>query len=350
MAFHELTVAKVERVAEDAVAVTFDVPESAKGAFDWRPGQFLTLRTDVDGEDIRRSYSIASPPGGPLMVGIRAVEDGRFSTFAQGLEPGQRLNVMPPEGRFVSGDEEDLLLIAAGSGITPMMAIASDALARGAQVTLVYGNRALGTIMFRDRIDALKDKYLGQLAVLHLLSREVQDVPLFNGRIDAEKVSILAKSDLISPHKADGVFLCGPGEMIEEMRGALTNLGVAPERIHQERFTADGTAPPKPRSKAAEVAVRDGVTVEVVMDGARKRFVMGAEDGSVVDAAARAGLELPYSCKGGMCCTCRCRVTEGGTEMAVNYSLEPWEIDAGYTLACQSRPISKTLTLDFDAV
>ena len=348
MAFHELTIREVRPEATEAVRITFDVPERIAEAFAFAPGQHLTLRADVEGEDIRRSYSIAAAPGEALCVGVKHLAGGAFSGFAQDLRAGDRLQVMPPEGRFFRRGERDVLLIAAGSGITPMMAIASAVLAEGGRVTLLYGNRSVETIMFRASLDALKDRYLGRFSLIHVLSREAQDVELLNGRIDAAKIRALAAAGVIDPTGADGTFLCGPGGMIEEAEAALTALGVAPERIHQEHFTPSGEAPRAP-SKAAEKAAERGVAVEVLIDGRRRTFRYEEKDTGIIDAAARQGVELPWSCHGGMCCTCRCKVVEGEAEMAVNYSLEPWELEAGFTLACQSRPVSEKLVLDFDA-
>ena len=321
------------------------VPE---GAWAFAPGQYLTLRAEVAGQDIRRSYSIASQPGQTLAVGVKAVPGGAFSTFAQGLKPGDRLQAMPPEGRFTLRDEGRVLLIAAGSGITPMIAIASAVLARGGEVTLVYGNRATGTIMFRAALDALKDRYMGRFTLIHLLSREAVDVPLLNGRIDGAKVAALARAGAIDPAGAEGVFLCGPGAMIDDVAAALPALGVDPARVHFERFTADG-APPRPASEAAQAAAAAGVAVEVLLDGKRRAFRLEEGDDSLIEAAARQGIDLPWSCHGGMCSTCRCKVVEGAAEMAVNYALEPWEQKAGFTLACQTRPLTDRLVLDFDA-
>ncbi len=347
--FHDLKILAVRAETADAVAVSLDVPENLVPSFEWQPGQYLTLRADVSGDDVRRSYSIASQPGEPLTVGIKRVEDGVFSSFAQTLRPGQTLRVMAPEGRFVYRGEEEIVLIAAGSGITPMVAIAAKALAQGARVTLVYGNRRTDTIMFRDRLDALKDRYLDRFTLVHVLSREPQDVALLNGRINGDKISALANAGAIDLAGADGVFLCGPGEMIDDVSATLNTLGVDGGKVHFERFTQDGEAPRAPKSAAAEAAEAAGVAVTVVLDGARRQFQYEAGDETIVAAAERQGLELPYSCKGGMCCTCRCKVSEGRAEMAVNYSLEQWELDAGFTLACQARPTSETLLLDFDA-
>lgn len=348
MAFHELVISGVRQEGVDAVALEFAVPPERASEFTFVPGQYLTLRADIDGQDVRRSYSIASAADAPLCVGVRQIEDGVFSTYAQGLKLGDTVLVMPPEGRFTLQDQQDILLIAAGSGITPMVAIAHAALARGARVTLVYGNRDFKHVMFRSELEALKDQYMGRFTLIHILSREEQDVPLLNGRISGEKIGRMAKAGAIDLQAADGVFLCGPGEMITDVSAALAGLGVAESAIHSERFTPDGEVP-RERSKAAQTVAESGVEVEVVLDGSRKTFRVEEGDENIVAAAARQGLELPYSCKGGMCCTCRCRVTEGSAEMAVNYSLEPWELEAGFTLACQTRPTSEKLVLDFDA-
>jgi ring-1,2-phenylacetyl-CoA epoxidase subunit PaaE len=256
---------------------------------------------------------------------------------------------MPPEGRFVTHGEQDIVLIAAGSGITPMVSIAGDALARGARVTLVYGNRDFGSIMFRDTLDALKDRHVDSFTLVHVLSREPQDVDLLNGRITGEKIAALGRAGAIDLASAEGIYLCGPGDMIDDVTNTLDAQGIPRERIFFERFFQDGEAPRPPRSAEARAAVEHGASIEVIVDGARRQFTVTPEDDTVLDAAARAGLELPYSCRGGMCCTCRCKVTTGSAEMAVNYSLEPWELEAGFTLACQTRPTSDTLVLDFDA-
>jgi ring-1,2-phenylacetyl-CoA epoxidase subunit PaaE len=346
--FHDLTVSAVTPQGDDAVALTLDVPAALAEDFRFTPGQYLTLRAKVSGEDIRRSYSIASAPGAPLTVGVRNVPGGAFSGFAQGLAPGAHLQVMPPAGRFLWRGEHRIVLVAAGSGITPMMAIAAAALEAGAEVALVYGNRTSGSIMFREALDVLKDRYLQRFTLMHVLSREPQDVALLNGRVTGEKLLALDRAGALDLAGADGVFLCGPGGMIEDVAAALD--GVVPrEKIHFERFYTEDEAPRPAPSAAAQAAAAQGVAVEVLLDGARRRFEVSAGDESLVDAAARSGLELPYSCKGGMCCTCRCRIVEGAAEMAVNYSLEPWELEAGFTLACQARPTSDRLVLDFDA-
>lgn len=347
--FHELTIRDVRHETPDSVAISFDLPDGAAEAFAWVPGQYLTLRAVVNGEDIRRSYSIASLPGKPLTVGVKHVEGGAFSSFAQALKPGVQVQVMPPEGRFTCKDETRVVLIAAGSGVTPMVSMAADALARGAEVTLIYGNRNTSSIMFREALEGLKDRYVDRFTLIHILSREPQDVALLNGRITGEKVAALGRAGAVDLTGADGVFICGPGDMIDDVAATLDGEGIPKDRIHFERFFQAGEVQRAPRSAAADAAAAQGVTVEVVLDGTRRQFTVEAGDDNVVAAAERQGLELPYSCKGGMCCTCRCKVAEGSAEMAVNYSLEPWEIEAGFTLACQARPTSKKLVLDFDA-
>ncbi len=354
--FHELKVAQIARETPEAVALGFEVPQELQEVFAFRPGQYLTLALDIDGQEARRSYSICSAPGeSTLRVGVKKVADGRFSSFVnERLAVGDTIRVMPPEGRFTSlaGERHDYILIAAGSGITPMLSIAKTVLAHepGSAITLVYGNRSTDTIMFREELDDLKDRYMQRFSVVHLLSREAQDVELLNGRIDGARISELARRGLLDPFSADGVFLCGPGEMIDDVSEALKSLGVEDDRIRFERFTPSGEAArPRPRSVEAQQAVDQGAVIEVVLDGVRRSFPMSDSDATVLDAAHRAGLEIPYSCAGGMCCTCRCRVAEGQSEMAVNYSLQPWEIEAGFTLACQTRPTSSRLVLDFDA-
>lgn len=352
--FLDLTIYDITAEGRDGCCLTFEVPPALRDTFAFDPGQYVTLRAEIAGRDVRRPYSICSVPGAPLSVGIKRVEDGLFSNHVQNLSLGDRLAVSPPEGRFHAeiGGARRYLLIAAGSGITPMLSIAGATLRShpDASVTLVYGNRDSGAIMFLDRLSDLKDRFMGRISVLHLLSRETQDVGLMNGRIDPAKLRALTEAGLIDPATMDGVFLCGPGTMIEMAELELGTLGVPGTRIHAERFVpADGQAP-RPRSEAVEAAVASGAVIETILDGRRRSFVQTRPEDAVLDAARGAGIDLPFSCAGGMCCTCRCRITQGTAEMAVNYSLEQWEIDAGFTLACQARPTSDRLVLDFDSV
>lgn len=354
--FHELKVSAITRETPEAVAIAFEVPEALRAAFEFTPGQYLTLAADIDGVEARRSYSICSAPGeANLRVGVKKVFDGRFSSFVnERLAIGDTIRVMPPEGRFTSlaGDRHDYILIAAGSGITPMLSIAKSVLGHepDSTITLIYGNRASDSIMFLEEIEDLKDRHLGRFQIVHMLSRETQDSELMNGRITGARIAEFAGLGLIDPSGADAVFLCGPGEMIDEVTLELRGLGLADDRIRSERFTpAGGLAERRAPSARVRDAVGDGTEVEVILDGMRRRFPLREAGQTVLDAAHAAGLELPYSCAGGMCCTCRCRVVEGETEMAVNYSLQQWEIDAGFTLACQTRAASRKVVLDFDA-
>ncbi|MEZ5934667.1 MAG: 2Fe-2S iron-sulfur cluster-binding protein [Alphaproteobacteria bacterium] len=353
--FHPLTIAAIHEETADARAVTFAVPEALRDDYAFVPGQYVTIRVDLDGEDVRRSYSICSALGADgLSVGIRCIAGGSFSAFARTLKVGDVLDVMTPQGRFLApvGGVHDYLLLAAGSGITPMMSIMRSVLAGEpeSRVTLLYANRTSDSIMFREALDALKDRYMTRFALAHVLDEEEQETPLLNGRLDRDKLTAFARAGVIQPGRHDGVYICGPQPMMEAASGAMRDLGVLDEKIHVELFTPPGGPPPvASASEAATEAAADGVTVEVILDGARRRFSLTEAGETVLAAARRAGLDLPYSCTAGMCCTCRCKVLEGSGEMIQNYSLQPWELEAGFTLACQTRPTSPLLVLDFDA-
>lgn len=353
--FHHLTIAAIREETSDARCVTFAIPPDLRDAYAFIPGQYVTIRIDLNGEDVRRSYSICSALDDEgLSVGIRCIAGGSFSSFARSLKVGDVLDVMTPQGRFLApiGGEHDYLLLAAGSGITPMMSIVRSVLAGEpeSRVTLLYANRTSDSIMFRETLDALKDRHITRFAVAHILDEEEQEVDLLNGRLDGDKLRAFASAGVIRPARHDGVYICGPQPMMEMASEAMRDLGVADEKIHYELFTPPGGPPPvASASDAASKAAADGVTVEVILDGTRRRFPLTETGETVLAAASRAGLDLPYSCTAGMCCTCRCKVIEGKAEMIQNYSLQPWELEAGFTLACQTRPTSKRLVLDFDA-
>jgi len=354
--FHELEIAAVRNETPDAVAITFAIPEESRDTFAFLPGQYLTLRADINGEDMRRSYSICSPlqEQGRRTVGVKRIEDGRFSGFAQTLKKGDRIQVMPPQGRFTAkiGGDHDYLLLAAGSGITPCLSIAKSVLAGepNSTVTLLYANRNSSSVMFRDDLNDLKDRYTTRFTLLHVMDEEVQDVEIMNGRLDAAKLETLASHGLIDPAKADAIYICGPEPMIRSASSALATLGVDEDRIKFELFTpAPGSTPaPAPKAKAANGA-KHGASVEIILDGARRTIEVDASTDTVLTAAMKAGMDLPFSCAGGMCCTCRCKIVEGAATMDENFSLEPWEIEAGFTLSCQARPDTDKLVLDFDA-
>ena len=357
--FHSLKIADVRRETPDAVSVAFDVPEDTRNAFAFVPGQYLTLKANVDGEPVQRTYSICSGlDEGELRVAIKRVEGGVFSNFANdNLEAGMEMDVMGPQGRFTAQPSAEArnhyVAFTAGSGITPIFSIVKTILSRepDSTFTMFYGNRDRASVIFREQLEDLKDRFLERFTLIHILSREGQDVDLLHGRLDSERIERFAETGLFEADAVANVFLCGPGDMIETSRATLEKLGVPAERIRFELFTpAEGSPPPKPKSKEAQEAAEKGVAIETVLDGASRAFVMGAQDENVVDAAHRHGIELPFSCKGGMCCTCRCRLKEGEVEMAANYSLEPWELEAGFVLACQSRPLTDKVVLDFDEV
>lgn len=355
--FHSLTVRDVRRETADAVSIAFDVPEDVRERFSFEPGQYLTLRAEMNGEEIRRSYSICSALGdGEVRVAVKQVDGGVFSTFAnQNLQAGSSLEVMEPEGRFktaVQGEvSRTVLALAAGSGITPILSIVKSILEgeSDSQVTLIYGNRDTASILFREALEDLKDRFLSRFQLYNVLSRESQDIELLHGRVGPDTLKTFVDRKLIDLSSIDNVFICGPGSMSEELMATLQEIGVAEEKLHREVFTPDGSPPPV-ASARAQKAAEEGVRIAVQIDGSMRSFTMGAEDASVIEASERAGIDLPYSCKGGMCCTCRCKVLEGEAEMAVNYSLQPWELEAGFILSCQARPLTETLTLDFDAV
>lgn len=353
--FHRLRVAEIRRETPDAVSIAFAVPEAAREAFGFSCGQYLTLKATVDGEEVRRSYSICSGVGDPdLRVAIKRVDGGLFSGFANAaIAPGDEIEVMPPMGRFgveIRPDEARTFVgFAAGSGITPILSIIRTVLAAEpkSRFFLFYGNRATGSILFREALETLKDRFLDRLSVFHVLSRETQDLSILNGRLDGEKAALFLRS-IVPAALVDHAFVCGPGEMIDAVEGALLGLGLPRERVHVERFT-----PAEPgRARAARpvvAAAAPAALATVITDGIATEVPV-AEGEAVLDAAIRAGLDLPYSCRGGMCCTCRAKVVDGSVAMEVNYSLEPWEVEAGFVLTCQARPTSGRVTVDFDQV
>ena len=351
--FHTLTVSDVRRETAEAVSLAFTVPDRLRDAYRYTPGQYLTLRATIDGEAVRRSYSICSGlDDGELRVVVKRLAGGAFSSWvSEHLHVGDTLSVMTPDGRFgvpiEPGSPRTLAAFAAGSGITPVMAILKTVLDREAgRFFLFYGNRSTADIIFRDQLGDLKDRYLARLAVFHVLSREQQDIAMLNGHLDAEKVGVLLRS-VVPAASVDQAFVCGPQPMIEGLVAALAALGMAPERVHIERFTPGIGG--RPRSVAIAPSAPAKATAMVISEGARFEFPV-ADGEAIIDAAIRAGRSLPYSCKGGMCCTCRARLVEGKVEMAVNYSLEPWELKAGYVLTCQSHPVTDRVVVDYDQV
>lgn len=351
--FHELRVRSITRETPDAVSVAFDVPPALEKDYQFTAGQYLTLRAVIDGEDIRRSYSICTAPDDhELRIGIKKLEHGVFSTWInQHLKVGDELEVMTPTGRFglahAPGNGRHHVAFAAGSGITPVLSIMRDVLARepDSDFTLFYGNRSTETILFRNTLEDLKDKYLTRLSVYNILSREQQDIAALNGYLDAEKIKIWLK-DLVPAARIDHAFICGPEAMLETVETALLNAGVAAEKIHTERFVSAQGGKPQPKKPVDNNAPAAHVAT-LIVDG-KQRDVPVATGEAVLDAALRAGMDLPFACKGGMCSTCRAKVLDGEVEMSLNYALEPWELEAGFVLTCQSHVKTPHVTIDFD--
>lgn len=357
--FHRLVVREVKRETPDCVSVAFDVPDAeTASSFAFLPGQYLTLNAEINGESVRRSYSICTAPHEhDLRVAIKRVPDGKFSTFANSfLKPGDSLEVMTPMGNFTTETDPkrvgQYVAFAAGSGITPVMSLVKSILHKepNSHVTLFYGNRTVDAIIFREEIEALKNRYIGRLAVHYLLSRETLGNPLFSGRIDEVRVSEFCNR-LFDPLTVDGFFLCGPEQMISAVKSILAEKGVQADRIKYELFAA----PSSDQEQVAKTSAphhsfnpdrESRVTIRLDGDTFRLQIPFGGP--SILDAALKAGADLPYACKGGVCCTCRAKLVEGEADMDVNYALEPEEVEAGFILTCQSHPRSDALLVDFD--
>nr|WP_218680071.1 1,2-phenylacetyl-CoA epoxidase subunit PaaE [Rhodococcus qingshengii] len=348
--FHPLTVAGVESLCDDAVAVTFDVPADIADQFDFGAGQSLTLRRMIDGVEHRRSYSICAPVGASPRVGVREVADGLFSSWlVRDVKAGDRIDVQGPSGNFVAdpalGGRH--VLIAAGSGITPMLSIAATLLVNPeADVTLLYGNRRTRSVMFAEEIADLKDRYGARLDVIHVLSREPREVELFSGRLDADRLREIFTS-LVPCDQVDGFWLCGPFGMVNDAQEVLAGLGIAKDRIHHELFYVDDVAPPVAVRRERGI-VGPSSEVTITLDG-RSTTATLPRDQSILDAAEQYRSDLPFACKGGVCGTCRAKVTCGDVEMRRNYALEDYEVDAGFVLTCQTFPVGEQITVDFDA-
>ena len=360
--FHDLQVARITPEAAGAVAISLQVPAALQPQFEFQPGQFLTLRATIGNEEVRRSYSISSArsqlqSAGTLEVGIRPVEGGVFSNWAATqLKAGDTLRVMPPDGRFVVQRPRAIHRVgfAAGSGITPILSILSSTLEEqtDSKFTLVYGNRRMDSVMFNEALQDLKDRYPDRLTLIHILSRQAQEVPLLEGRIDAAKVQAIIDA-FLPVGSMDEVFICGPEAMIEATEQALLTAGVKPERIRTERFsspTLDALSPEQRRQAVlGQAATRQTgeVQLTVMLDGKPYDMPMNRNE-KILDVALSLGLDLPYSCKAGVCCTCRCKVVQGTTEMEKNFTLEKPEVEQGFILSCQARPTSDRMVVSFD--
>jgi ring-1,2-phenylacetyl-CoA epoxidase subunit PaaE len=351
--FHLLHVAAVDRLTDDAVAVTFDVPPGLAREYAFAAGQSLTLRRMAGGVEHRRSYSICAPVGSPLRIGVREIPGGLFSSWlVREVRPGDQIEVQVPSGSLradpAAGGRH--LMIAAGSGITPMLSIAATVLPRaGSEVRLVYGNRASGTVMFAEELGDLKNRYCARFQLVHVMSREPRDVPLLSGRLDAGRLRRLLSS-VVPVADVDHAWLCGPLPLVTGAREVLDELGVPRSRVHVELFYVDEPPPPVLRAGPGVTGAGQGSEssdVTIVLDGRSSTSRM-PRAAAILDSAQATRADLPFACKGGVCGTCRARVTSGEVTMTRNYALSEDEVTDGFVLTCQARPVSGAVTVDFD--
>jgi ring-1,2-phenylacetyl-CoA epoxidase subunit PaaE len=353
--FHKLKIAEVRRETPDAVSIRFEIPATLKDAFAFRAGQHLTLRTEMDGEDLRRNYSVcAAPHENEIRIAVKQMPGGRFSTWANSaLQAGNAIEVLPPLGRFVlpetGAGSPYYVALAGGSGITPVLSIIKAGLERdrSARFTLLYGNRDSASIMFLEDLAGLKNRYLDRLEVYHFLEYEAEEIELFNGRLDRAKCDAVF-AQLVNVDTADAVFICGPGPMMDAAEAALVARGVAPERIFIERFTTGAVSAEQLARDEVLQQKAQGTQMTVTLDGRRARVAFDAARGNILESVQAAGLPAPYACKGGVCSTCRARVIRGEVTMKKNYGLTDQEVAQGYVLTCQSVPASDEVELTYD--
>jgi ring-1,2-phenylacetyl-CoA epoxidase subunit PaaE len=353
--FHKLKIAEVRRETPDAVSIRFEIPDQLRQAFAFKAGQHLTLRADLDGEDVRRNYSVCvAPSEDEIRIAIKQMTPGRFSAWANAnLRPGSEIEVLPPMGRFVApeiaSETPYYVALAGGSGITPVISILKTVLESqpAARFVLLYGNRSTASVMFLEELAGLKNRYMDRLEVYHFLEDEAEEIELFNGRLDREKCEAVFDS-LVDVSAADAFFICGPGPMMDAAEAALLARGVPPDRILIERFTSSVLS-------AEQLAVREalqqkaaGTELLVTLDGRRSRISFDPSKGSILDCVQAAGLPAPYACKGGVCTTCRAKILEGQVTMTKNYGLNEEEVADGYVLTCQSVPVSDHVSLSND--
>ncbi len=351
--FHTLRVKKINRETDDCVSVAFEVPEELKPVFAFEPGQNITIKKNIDGEELRRSYSIcASPAENELKVAIKKVDGGRFSRYAnESLRAGDELEVLPPTGMFSTktgaSQAKNYVAFAAGSGITPVISIIKATLQAEPKsgFTLVYGNRNRSSIIFFEELEGIKNKYLDRFNLINILSRERTEAPVNNGRINLHKLEEL--SAVINYQKTDEFFICGPEEMIFTVKDFLEEKGTDSRKIHFELFTTSGIKATSANTAQGEKA-GGGSSITVKLDGRSFDFTLAGDKESILDAALKQGADLPYACKGGMCCTCKAKLLVGKVIMDVNWGLDQEEIEKGFILTCQSHPVTEKVVVDFD--
>ncbi len=353
--FQKLTVAEVRKETSDCVSIAFTIPPALKETFQYKQGQYITVRAYIDGQEVRRSYSLCSSPlDHAFRIAVKKAEQGIFSTYANAvLQKGDVLDVMPPIGKFFteldSSQVKQYTGFAAGSGITPLLSIIKTTLGTEpkSSFTLVYGNRNRHSIIFKEELEALKNHYMERFRVIYILSRERTDAAINFGRIDAEKCGQLCEKN-INVSTTDAFFLCGPEDMIFSVKEQLEQLGVARKKIHFELFTAPGDKKHRtPKEAAQKTEAKSKVTIK--LDGISFDFDLAFDGQAILDAALEKGADLPYACKGGVCCTCRAKLIEGEVDMDVNYGLEQEEIEQGFILTCQSHPRTEKVVVDFDS-
>jgi len=353
--FHSLKVRKVEKETEDCVSIEFEIPEDLKEAFQFKQGQNLTIKKVLNGEELRRSYSICTSPfENKLRVAVKKAEGGVFSTWAnEELNAGELLEVLPPTGKFYTelnpSQKKNYVAFAAGSGITPILSIIKTTLLTEPEstFTLVYGNRTKSSIIFKEDLEALKDKFIDRFRVYHILSRELTEALINNGRIDVDKLELLF-SKVIDQKRCDDFFICGPEEMIFCIKGYLEGRGISSNKIHFELFTVPGEKKSEAQTTKLETEEGPRAKVSVKLDGVVFDFDLNYESESILDAALKQGADLPYACKGGVCTTCKAKLIEGEITMDVNWGLEPDEVARGFILTCQSHPKTDKVVIDFD--
>jgi ring-1,2-phenylacetyl-CoA epoxidase subunit PaaE len=351
--FHSLKVKAIEKTTADCAVLTFDVDEKLIADFAYTQGQYLTMKADINGEEVRRSYSLCSSPlDNEWKVAVKKIEDGKFSTFANDvLKQGDTLEVMPPNGKFFVDCEptkaKNYIAFAAGSGITPILSIIKTHLLTEPNSTfkLFYINQAVSTIILKEEVESLRNVFLGRFEIYHFLTREQRNVELFNGRLSKEKMEIICDK-LVDVPTVNDAFICGPNEMIFMVRDFLQAKGMAEENVHFELFNTSGVVAKKKTRKVDKSKMSQ---IHIIEGGKTIQFSIPQGSDNILDAGLKQNMDLPFACKGGVCCTCRAMLVEGDIEMEVNYSLEPDEVEAGFILTCQAVPLSEKVVVNFDA-
>jgi ring-1,2-phenylacetyl-CoA epoxidase subunit PaaE len=354
--FHKLTIRDIRNETADCISIAFHLPDELKQEFSFIHGQNITVKAIIDNEEIRRSYSICSSPlENELRIAVKKIANGKFSAYSDSLRKNALLEILPPTGKFYTeldpSNKKNYIAFVAGSGITPVISIIKTTLATEPQsnFTLIYGNQNRSSIIFKEELEAIKNRYIDRFVLHNILSREKTDAEINHGRITAEKCEELSK--LINIKTADDLFICGPEQMIFTVKDWFEKNGVEKKKIHFELFTVPGeklTVDSRPLTKKNKKDKGKVSNITIKQDGISFSFDLPYDDETILNAALKQGVDLPFACKGGVCSTCRAKLTEGEVEMENNYSLEPDELEKGFILTCQSHPCSEKVTVDFD--